>query len=135
VGYVDDNPEPIARTHDRRAEIGQTALHRVFGLDVAQFIRPVMNKLQMAHAVVGSHFVDALASALKKISPFSSDNDRRPSGRCGAQLCGIAYDVQLLLLRKPQQPGKCRPAPGVEFARFRRTDWMDSPVGKNAMGW
>jgi hypothetical protein len=135
VGNVDDNPEPIARTHDHSAEIGQTTLHRIFGLDVAQFIRPIVNQLQMAHAVGDAHLVDPLDPALEKIGTFSRNNDGRPGGRRGAQPNGIAYDVQLLLLRKPQQPGKCRSAPGVKLAGFRRTDGMNSPVGKDAMGW
>jgi hypothetical protein len=69
VGHVDNNAKPIARTHHRSSEICQTALHRVFGLDVAQFIRPVVNQLQMAHAVGDTHFVDALDLTLEKSAP------------------------------------------------------------------
>ena len=135
MGHVDNNPKPIARTHNHSAEICQTALHRVFGLDVAQFIRPVVNQLQMAHAIGDTHFVDALDLALEKIGPLSRDYNGRPSGRRRAQRCGIADNVQLLLLRQPQQPYKGCLAPGVKFSRFGRTDRMDSPVGKNTMGW
>ena len=131
MGNVDDNPEPIARPHDRSAEIR----HRIFGLDVAQFIRPLVNQLQMAYAVGDAHFVDPLNSAFEKIGTLGRHNDGRPGGDRRAQLCGIADDVQLLLLRKPQQPSKGRSAPGVEFARFRRTDRMNAPVGKNTMSW
>ena len=135
VGHVDNYPKPIARTHNHGAEICQTTLHRVFGLHVAQFIRSVVNQLQMTHAVGDTHFVDALYLALEKIGPFRCDDNRRLSGRRRAKHCGIADDVQLLLLCKPQQPTKGRPTPGVEFSRFRRTDRMNAPVRKNAMGW
>jgi hypothetical protein len=93
VGHVDNNPKPIARTHHRSAKVCQTTLHRAFGLDVAQFIRPVVNQLQMAHAVGDTHFVDALDLTLEKIGPFSRDYDGRPAGRRRAQHCGIANDV------------------------------------------
>jgi len=55
-------------------------------------------------AAGGAHFVDALDAALEKSGTHGRHNDGRPGGGRRAQLCGIADDVQLLLLGKPQQP-------------------------------
>jgi hypothetical protein len=133
VGHVDDDPEPIACTHDRGAEIRQTTLHRVFGLDVAQFIRSVVNQLQMTHAMGDTHLLDALDLPSRKSAPSAATMmDGPPVG--AAQHCGIPNEVQLLLLCKPQQPNKNCLAPGVKFARFGRTNRMNAPIWKDAMG-
>ena len=131
---VDDDAEAVAGAHHRRAEIGETPLHRVFGLDIAELVRPVVDELQMTHAVGCARLLDALDAIFDEIGAFGGHDDRRSRGWRRAQLRRVADDVELLLLREAEQPGKCGLAPGVELARLRRPRRVDAPVSEDAMG-
>src|SRR5262249_51175914 len=51
MGGVDDDPAPVAGADHLHAEIGQSAMYRRFGLDVAELIDAVMGQLQMAQSI------------------------------------------------------------------------------------
>ena len=76
---VDDDAEAVAGAHHRRAEIGETPLHRVFGLDIAELVRPIASLSQPAADdfdepiellfVDGSHEYDLVLEDFEKWVP------------------------------------------------------------------
>ena len=64
---IDDDPQPVAAANDLGPDIGQAAMHRRLGLNVAQFVHAVMGQLQMAQRPFGVGFVDPIDLALEKV--------------------------------------------------------------------
>ena len=60
MGDIDDDPEPVARAHHLDAKIGEAVMHRVFGLNVAEFVGPVMHELQVPQPELPPRFLNAI---------------------------------------------------------------------------
>ena len=75
VRHVHHDAARIAAADHLRAEIGQAAMHGLLGLDVAQFVDPVMRQLQMPQrpAVIG--FVHPVRVALQEVRAFGRNHD------------------------------------------------------------
>jgi hypothetical protein len=116
VRHVDHDAHLIAAADHLDAERRQAILDAGLGLDVAQFVRPVVRELQVAQRPALIGLVEALDLALEEVRPFGRDNEGRPAGPRRAQFCRSPDDRQPLLLRQGVQRAEGALAERVELA-------------------
>ena len=77
VRHIDNDAAAVAAADDLRAGIGQPAMLRRLGLDVAEFVHPVMGELQMAKLPAFIGLIDAVRLAFQEIAALGGDDRRR----------------------------------------------------------
>ena len=129
VRHIDNDTAPVAAADHLGAGVGEAAVNRRFGLDVAEFVDPVMGQLQMPQGPSAVGFIDAIRLALQKVRALGRDDRRHDARLCGLQPCRVGDDCQALGLRHPVQPAECELAVSIEFARIRIAERDAGAVG------
>ena len=132
--HVDDDAEPIAAADDLGAGGREAAMDGVLGLDVAEFVDPVMRQLQVAELPARVGFVDPVRVALQEVAALGRDHDAGLGGAGGVQRGGGGDDRHALLRGQSVQPGEGGLRVGVELARVWVAERVDAVVGRHPVG-
>ena len=131
---IDHDPQPVAAANDLGPGIGQAAVHRRLGLDVAQFVHAIMGELQMAERPFVMRFVNPIDLAFQKVRALGGDDGRRRARPGGSQPGGILDHHQPLIARHAVHARERQLAILVQFAGRRLAVGMNASIGHDPVG-
>ena len=108
-------------------------MHRGLGLNVTEFVHPVMRQLQMPQVPVGISLVDPFDPAFEKVRALGRDDRRRGARLRRPEVAGIPDQREPLIARQFVHPAERQLGVFVQFAGRRVAIRVDPSIGHDLL--